>query len=914
VSGSPTGPDRAAHQGTGEAGDGPRRIAVVPHTHWDREWYDPFQTFRLKLVHLIDGLLDQMEADSSYRHFLLDGQVAVIDDYLEIRPENEQRLRNLAAAGRLTIGPWYILMDEFLVSGETIIRNLQAGVVRGTSFGGVMEVGYLPDMFGHVAQMPQLLRLAGFEHAVVWRGVPSAVDRTAFDWEAPDGSSVRAEYLVAGYGNGAALPNDAKALVRRLGVLVEEFGPFLRPGEPLLLMNGTDHQRPQPWLGRVVAEANAMQSELELAITSLPDYLRATSGDGLPRWRGELRSGARSNLLMGVGSNRVDVKQAAHRAEFWLERMAEPLSALFLAPDAWPEPFLRVAWTLMVRNAAHDSICACSVDDVVDAVLHRYAEARHIGAGLADEALAAVATSMASPGPVVVNPSARDRSGLVEVVVTAAGPPGPDVQVLSERMGLPGTITLDGTTVRNMLYLIQGSRIDVDTYITDVTLAEDETGLDINIAIGTEARDGVPVEEIKRELFTRLTARPDTQVRLTLDQPPVRRILARQVDVPGFGWARFAAGPLAHPVRVEDDPSNGVTLANGLTTVVVDRAAGTFSLDGIPGYGQLVDGGDHGDTYNYSPPSTDTMVSSPDAVSVVVGERGPVRATVVITSTFTWPDRVDDATNTRVGSHSVPVVTTLELQADDPAVRVHTAFDNPSRDHRVRVHLPLPRPAASSHAECAFATVERGLTAEGRDEEFGTPTFPSRRFVSSGGLTVVHEGLLEYELVGIEEGQGAGGAPRATALALTLLRSTGMLSRLGMSTRPMTAGPMIPLEGPQMIGPVAVRYALQVGEADPYAVADDVLVPLATTASFGGGRRPDRGSALTVRGAEVSAVQRKAGLLEVRVYNPRPEPTTVEIPEHTGWLVDLRGRSLASFEGSFDLRAHGIATVRLDAV
>ena len=127
-----------------------------------------------------------------------------------------------------------------------------------------MEVGYLPDMFGHVAQMPQILSLAGFEHAVVWRGVPSAVDRTAFRWHAPDGSSVRAEYLVAGYGNGAALPEDAKALVRRLRSLDEEFDPFLAPDDPLLLMNGTDHQRPQPWLGRVVAEANQIQSEFEL--------------------------------------------------------------------------------------------------------------------------------------------------------------------------------------------------------------------------------------------------------------------------------------------------------------------------------------------------------------------------------------------------------------------------------------------------------------------------------------------------------------------------------------------------------------------------------------------------------------------------------------------------------------------------
>jgi hypothetical protein len=884
-----------------------RRIAVVPHTHWDREWYDQFQTFRLWLVHMIDGLLDLMERDSSFTDFLLDGQLAVIDDYLEIRPENEARLRALAAAGRISVGPWYVLMDEFLVSGETVIRNLQAGVVRGTAFGGVMEVGYLPDMFGHIGQMPQILSLAGFEHAVVWRGVPSAIHRSAFRWVAPDGSSVRAEYLPAGYGNGAALPDDAKALVRRLHAHAEELGTFLAPDDPMLLMNGTDHQPPQPWLGRVVAEANQIQSDFELAITSLPAYLGSAATSDLPSWRGELRSGARSNLLMGVASNRVDVKQAAARAERSLERMAEPLSALFLPADAWPEPFLQLAWMQLIRNSAHDSICACSVDDVVDAVLHRYAEARAIGQGLADDALS---TSMAAAGPLVANPTARDRSGLVEVVVAATGGPSPDVQVLSERAGLPGSITLDGETVRNMLGLIQGSRIDNDTYVTEVTLAEDDTGLDITIVLGTDPRDGVPIEEIKRELYARLTARPETEVRFKLDQPPVRRILARQAEVPGFGWSRFAAAPLSHPARLEGGGTDAVTLDNGLVTVAIDAADGTFSVNGTPGYGQLIESGDYGDTYNYSPPTVDSVVDTPDSVSVTAGDRGPVRVTATITTTFTWPDRVDESSKSRVGSHQVAVVTTLEVRADEPVLRVRTRFDNPSRDHRVRAHLPLPQPATTSQAECSFAIVERGLVAEGRDDEFGTPTFPSRRFVSAGGLTVVHDGLLEYELVDLEDdGTGEG---RATALALTLLRSTGMLSRLGMTTRPLPAGPMKPLEGPQSIGPVEATYAVAVGTLDPYRLADDVLVPLATAASFGGGDRPDRGSGLTVRGAEVSAVRRQAGRLEVRVFNPRVTPTTVEIPDRTGWLVDLRGRSLAPFEGHFDLRPNGIATALLD--
>src|SRR5271169_1344707 len=187
-----------------------RRVAIVPHTHWDREWYEPFQSFRPRLVRMLDKLLPLLERDPSYGRFMLDGQMAMVDDYLEIRPEAEGRIRALAAAGRLAMGPWYVLMDEFLISGETILRDLELGALRAAAFGGAMEVGYLPDMFGHIAQMPQILRLAGFEHAVVWRGVPSVIDKSGFFWEAPVGSTVRAEYLRDGCSNGATLPDDAK--------------------------------------------------------------------------------------------------------------------------------------------------------------------------------------------------------------------------------------------------------------------------------------------------------------------------------------------------------------------------------------------------------------------------------------------------------------------------------------------------------------------------------------------------------------------------------------------------------------------------------------------------------------------------------------------------------------------------------
>ena len=884
-----------------------RRVAIVPHTHWDREWYEPFQTFRMNLVDTIDSLLDLLESDPSYSRFLLDGQMAVIDDYLEVRPEAAPRLVALAASGRLTMGPWYILMDEFLVSGETIVRNLQMGIRRGAEFGGTMSVGYLPDMFGHIAQMPQLLRLAGIDQAVVWRGVPSAVTKSAFWWEAPDGSTVRAEYLPVGYSNGGVLPDNGKSLVRRVEDHWQEIAEFL--DDQMLLMNGSDHLRPQPGLGRVVAEANALQDDLEFRITSLPEYLTTARTDGLERWKGELRSGARANVLMGVTSNRVDVKRAAGLAERALERRAEPLAALFLPPAQWPTRLFELAWQGVVRNSAHDSICACSVEPVIDAVLHRYAESRQIAEGIAGRAVRNFALSLAEGGPVVLNPSARARDGVVEVVVSADEPPPPDVQVISERFGLPGSMTLDADTVRTVLGMLQGPKIDSDAWVQDVQVSEDETGIDVTLKVGTDERPNVPIAEAKQDLYTRLGARPTAPVSIRLDQPPIRRVAARVGAVAGFGWAAFEPAPLHHPVRVEEGSGDGVVLANDLVRVEVDPSDGTFSVDGYGGFNRFVDGGDLGDSYNYSPPRSDSSVDRPESVRVVIGERGPVRASATIATVYQWPDHVDGSSQARVGEQRVEITTRLELRADERTVRVGLDCVNPSRDHRLRVHLPLPEPATSSLAECAFGVVERGLEIEGRPEELGLPTFPSRRFVVAGGLTVVHEGLNEYELVDVEDGPGG---RAARALALTVVRATGMLSRLGMAYRPFPAGPMTPVGALQMVGQrIEARYAVVLREVDPWALADDVLLPLEAVNAPGGGTGPRSGQQLHLDGAEVTAVRRQAGMLEVRVCNPTFETTTVSTGERSGWLVDLRGQPLEPFDGSFPLRPFGIATFRL---
>src|SRR4029078_13090814 len=242
-------------------------------------------------------------------------------------------------------------------------------------------------------------------------------------------------------------------------------------------------------------------------------------------------------------------------------------------------------------------------------------------------------------------------------------------------------------------------------------------------------------------------------------------------------------------LRVEVDPHSG--------TYTITTADGVVARD----LGRLGEGGDGGDTYNYSPPAEDIVIDRPEAVTVTLHESGPVRAQLRVLTWYRWPQHAvgDERRCSRRSDEQIltEVVTTLELRAGERALRVHTELDHRSRDHRLRATFPRPRRVDGSHADCAFAVVERGLTAEGAPPGPPPPTFVSRRFVDASdgaeGLALVHDGLLEYEVVG-----------EGTELALTLLRAPGYLSRSEMLLRPNPAGPLDPLDGPQLQGSVAV--------------------------------------------------------------------------------------------------------------
>jgi alpha-mannosidase len=381
------------------------QVWLVPHTHWDREWYEPFAVFSQWLETMMDTLLELGAA--GFPHFHLDGQTAMIDDYLARRPERADELSALVRSGQLSAGPWVTQMDEFLTSGESHIRNLEMGLARAGELGSALRVGYMPDQFGHIGQMPQILRLAGLDRAMVWRGVPASIDRTSFRWRAPDGSEVVTEYMMFGYANGSSFErtDDPESLAAALAESVDALRRYA-VDDRLVVMVGYDHAGPDATLPSRLTTPGVRIGGL----ASLMDG-RSEPRD-LPVWPGELRSSARAHLLPNVYSARVHQKRERGRLETLLERVAEPLAAL--TPGfGWPEDEFHRAWTLLLWNGAHDSACGCSHDQVAIDVDARFAEVRATCEDVTERALTSLGARVEGErGTIVFNPSPFERDGV----------------------------------------------------------------------------------------------------------------------------------------------------------------------------------------------------------------------------------------------------------------------------------------------------------------------------------------------------------------------------------------------------------------------------------------------------------------------------------------------------------------------
>jgi hypothetical protein len=768
---------------------------------------------------MIDELLDHMEAHPEYRFFNLDGQTIVIEDYLELRPENEARLRALIECGRIVIGPWLMQPDEFLPSGESHIRSLQRGIRFAERLGGSLMVGHCADQFGHIAQMPQIMSQLGITSACLWRGVPDSIPGWSFWWEAPDGTRLPVLYLRESYSSGWRLPKDTDELLER--VRKQEQGR--RDNEPALLMNGTDHSRMEKHVPAVLSAAEGRGYRFHLG--TLADYERAQLAAGVDDvvHHGELRSPDRSNVLVGVLSSRMNIKQRDFAVSSMLERIAGPLELLAHrhgGPDGLPA--LKHAWTLQLENSPHDSICGCSVDQVHREMLPRYDRAEQLARQVARESLWHLAKRIhvPEPGGLLVFRPVQDQPQVIECDVPAEwtrydallGPAGEVVPFHLQRHERQGGDLLQHDTVsprgalrhldflreqrydvhaiEEMSWAIVGRHLTVETRVGDALNAVDADG----------SRDAVRAAVRAGEADT-------AEVRVTRATTARLRAVLPPADAIGVQVLKPAAGT---PRVTWDGPTDArYRLRLTRRGATVRERRGGLAIGPVT----LVSEGDRGDEYNADivpAPAFARWRGRRDAPLEVdnLSRRSTAAGDLVVPAGLTR-----DRKRRRRTRVIMPVLMRFDSWRGLPWLPITITIENRALDHRVRVLFPLPFDVDTAITEGHFHVADRPLEPpawNGRSAELPPTTFPQKTFVAfeheGRGVAIFNRGLPEGEVVRDRDGR--------PAYAVTLLRCVGWLSRNDLVSRRGGAGPRIQTPDAQMQGLHTFELALMTYRGD----------------------------------------------------------------------------------------------------
>ncbi len=899
-------------------------IHVVSHTHWDREWYLPFQQFRFRLVELIDHLLALLDADPNYRYFTLDGQVIVLEDYLDVRPEREEEIRRYVQEGRLLIGPWYILPDEFLVSPEATVRNLLIGERVCRRFGsyppqpplrvgehapqpplrggehapqpprrggehapqpplrggehapqpprsGVespkMKIGYIPDPFGHIGQMGQILRGFGIDAACLWRGVGD--QPTELRWRAPDGSEVLLLHLRDGYGNAAWLPADEDGFVQGLAELRDSLAPYATTSH-VLAMQGTDHMWPRADLPRHLAAAGARLEDTHVVHSTLPRYLAAVRDElgeresRLPVVIGELRSPQRAHLLPGVLSTRMWIKQRNHACEVLLEKWAEPFGVLAklatrgqgdketasISPPLSLSQHVHRAWKYLLENHPHDSICGCSVDQVHREMVTRFDWCEQIGEEVTRKALQAIVqqVNVSAPAIVVFNPASALRTDLVSVeieppserwgwspdraplLLDEAGQPVP-YRILGRRSRTLSSMGADREGFASFVAQFEstGGRIQERFAFRRAEVAVEGGAAHVRIIVSQ--REGAEPGHLGEVLEQAQALLADESIRhysvCVLEESIEIQFVAR--DVPPVGYSTYTlaaggrgqgagskgqeAGSKGHPASSIQQPVSSIE--NEFFRVEVNPDDGALAISdkttgrALWGCNRFVDGGDRGDEYNYCQPEHDRLVDRPARPPTVrLLSADGVGARLEIALDYQVPISLTSGDRSRRDDETtlLPIVTRVTLTPGVRRVDFETTVETCAHDHRLRVYFPTGLAVDAACADGHFDVVERPLDVPPATvgwAEQPVPTHPQRAFVD---VSDGEQGVMlaNRGLPEYEVSRGEGGAE----IALTLLRCVGWLSRDDMYCRQGHAGPAEAVPEAQCLGQHTFRYSL----------------------------------------------------------------------------------------------------------
>ncbi len=908
----------------------PRPVHYVLSSHWDREWYQTFQDYRRRLVRLMDRVLDDMAAERLKGPFVTDGQTIILDDYLEIRPERRGQIENYAKTGKLMLGPWYVMPDEWLVSGESLVRNLRMGREMARHFGATpSNAGYVCDTFGHIGQLPQILNGFGIRGAFLWRGLEPR-KQAHVRWQGSDGSEViglrfgRAGYCDYTYDVRHSTEHhhafdEEKAGADLDGFLQRESKRVSIP--PILLLDGGDHLEYDDDYYRVLfAKKTSAEFPYDIQHSSLDAYLDdvlAHERDITDVVRGELRETAACApaqdsqwLIPGILSSRIWIKQQNAECQALLCQWAEPVAAftaLRLGVDN-PDQYLQTAWRWLLQNHPHDSICGCSIDEVHEDMRYRFAQCRRIAQGQTDESLRLIALAVEGEiawnemRVVVANPLAVQLDEVVEVSFDIPAEWGSFYEFFGFEPK-PGFRIYEAGTRREIAYqLLAVSPAQTRTRVWRTKFPEAYKVTQVTVAVSL----AIPATG-----YMTLT--------LAEGQKTVKDGVYGEAMLP----TRHPALPgLATSERSMENEFLSVQIETNGTLTVTDKRSREY-------YSRLMlfeDVADIGDGWYHGPPVNDQQISSTAASSeIMLVHNGPHQCTFRVRTHVQVPERFDHGQRGRARTFVELVYDSeVTLRAGGDRIEVTTLVNNTARDHRVRVLFPSGAKAKTFLSDGAFDVVERDIALPADNHlrrELAVETTAQQSWTAVGrgtrGLAIVANGLPECTVCDLPE----------RPIALTLFRAT--------QRTVLTDGQ----DGGQLQGPMTFEYWIVpfsgdvprtrlclLGQQLSAGLKTSQLTPRHfVAASRPAERLPGRGGLLAISGGAVCTSLRRVGVAtEVRIFNPFDRPISVRVSPAVagqkasfwkkGQPVDLESQptgKILSLAKPFGLKPKQIVTLEL---
>lgn len=800
-----------------------RKVHVVPHSHWDREWYFTTSRSKVYLMKDLKDVLDTLESNPDFKYFMVDAQGSLLDDYIKWMPQDKDRITKLVKEKKLVIGPWYTQTDQLVISGESIVRNMYYGMKRCETFGGYMNVGYVPDSFGQSGNMPQIYKEFGIEDTLFWRGVSDdMVNHTDYNWRGDDGSVVFTTQIPFGYYIGGNIPEDPKQS--------EEFWQkecFEKAGgrsatKHIYFPNGFDQAPIRTNLPEIIKERNEKDPENEYVISCIEDYIKDVKSENpeLEEVSGELVIAKHMRIHKSIFSSRSDLKVMNTQIQNYVTNVMEPLLTLsYNLGNDYPHEAVGEIWKLLFENAAHDSIGSCISDTANEDVYVRYKQARDIAVNLVELHSRLIATSVKNDAEMtftLINTLPQKRN---DTVVVKTYIPGGNFAILDEK----------GNKVD---YTVIESR-DLTDYVLSQTIKLDPS----------------------RKFYV-----PSQVLEAT--------IAIKTSDVPAFGYVQYTLdtkGNSAKNLEKKNILENEFYAINveedGSLTITDKENNVTYKNQGV-----LVENGDDGDSFNYSPPRKDLEVFSNKSECSVEVSGSDIYDQAVIKFNMVVPKDLEERAEGKV-SVNLPITMTVALRKDSKVIDFNVHVDNKGLSHRLCVLFDSQIVSSFNYADEQFGSIKRPnyyekemklymASAENKTEKktgvqelanwandqstWQEPPIsiePTQSYVSltdgKQGIAVIPQGVREYEVLDDH------------MIRLTLFRTYGFMGKENLIYRPGRASGERIIETPaaQLLKEMDfafgfTTYASDINEAnvDTLAKAYNTNIEVYTYAEFLNGR------------------------------------------------------------------------------